>query len=121
MASVTFHVALWHNLSPDYFERLRTQLLSFLHQLSFLRENKVIFEFNIYFCYIHIAVFTRLSLVVVCEAFFLGDEYIVYYIQGLTSPTTAARESTMVYLRVIIIWGLCEMLNFQYEKSDLCG
>ena len=47
------------------------------------------------------------------KPFFLGDEYIVYYIQGLTSPTTAAREGTMVYLRVIIIWGLCEMLNFQ--------
>lgn len=58
---------------------------------------------------------------VVCEAFFLGDEYIVYYIQGLTSPTTAARESTMVYLRVIIIWERVQMLNFQYEKSDLCG
>ena len=71
VASVTFHVALWHNLSPDYFERLRTQLSSFLHQLSFLRENKVIFEFNIYFCYIHIAVFTRLSLGVVCGAFLL--------------------------------------------------
>lgn len=56
-----------------------------------------------------------------CEAFFLGDEYIVYYIQGLTSPTTAARESTMVYLRVIIIWERVQMLNFQYEKSDLCG
>nr|DAT73082.1 MAG TPA: hypothetical protein [Caudoviricetes sp.] len=39
----------------------------------------------------------------------------------MTSPTTAARESTMVYLRVIIICGLCEMLNFQYKKSDLCG
>ena len=37
------------------------------------------------------------------KPFFLGDEYIVYYIQGLTSPTTAAREGTMVYLRVIII------------------
>lgn len=55
------------------------------------------------------------------KPFFLGDEYIVYYIQGLTSPTTAAREGTMVYLRVIIIWGLREMLNFQYEKSDLYG
>ena len=55
------------------------------------------------------------------KPFFLGDEYIVYYIQGLTSPTTAAREGTIVYLRVIIIWGLCEMLNFQYEKSDLYG
>lgn len=71
MASVTFHVALWHNLSPDYFERLRTQLSSFLRQLSFLRENKVIFEFNVYFCYIHIAVFAKLSLVVVCESFLL--------------------------------------------------
>ena len=49
----------------------------------------------------------------------MGDEYIVYYIQGLTSPTTAAREGTMVYLRVIIIWGLCEMLNFQYEKTRI--
>ena len=48
------------------------------------------------------------------EPFFLGDEYIVYYIQGLTSPTTAAREGTMVYLRVIIIWELFQMLNFQY-------
>ena len=55
------------------------------------------------------------------KPFFLGDEYIVYYIQGLTSPTTAAREGTMVYLRVIIIWELLQMLNFQYEKSDLCG
>lgn len=55
------------------------------------------------------------------KPFFLGDEYIVYYIQGLTSPTTAAREGTIVYLRVIIIWGLCEMLNFQYEKYDLYG
>lgn len=55
------------------------------------------------------------------KPFFLGDEYIVYYIQGLTSPTTAAREGTIVYLRVIIIWGLLQMLNFQYEKSDLCG
>ena len=71
MTSVAFHVALCHNLPPDYFERLRTQLSRFLHQLSFLRENKVIFEFNIYFCYIHIAVFIRLSLVVVCEAFLL--------------------------------------------------
>ena len=71
MASVTFRVALWNNLSPDYFERLRTQLSSFLRQLSFLRENNVIFELNVYFCYIHIAVFTRLSLVVVCEAFLL--------------------------------------------------
>ena len=53
------------------------------------------------------------------KPFFLGDEYIVYYIQGLTSPTTAAREGTMVYLRVIIIWELLQMLNFQYEKSDL--
>ncbi len=55
------------------------------------------------------------------KPFFLGDEYIVYYIQGLTSPTTAAREGTMVYLRVIIIWERVQMLNFQYEKSDLCG
>lgn len=55
------------------------------------------------------------------KPFFLGDEYIVYYIQGLTSPTTAARESTIVYLRVIIIWERVQMLNFQYEKSDLCG
>ena len=55
------------------------------------------------------------------KPFFLGDEYIVYYIQGLTSPTTAAREGTMVYLRVIIIWELIQMLNFQYEKSYLCG
>lgn len=80
-----------------------------------------VFEFKIRFCYIKITVFTRLSLEVVCEAFFLGDEYIVYYIQGLTSPTTAAREGTMVYLRVIIIWERVQMLNFQYEKSDLCG
>ena len=71
VASVTFYVTLWHNSSPDYFERLRTQLSSFLYQLYFLRENKVVFEFNIYFCYIHIAVFTRLSLGVVCEAFLL--------------------------------------------------
>ena len=71
MASVAFHIELWHNLSQDYFERLRTQLSSFFHQLSFLRENKVIFEFNIYFCYIHIAVLTRLSLGIVCEAFLL--------------------------------------------------
>ena len=55
------------------------------------------------------------------KPFFLGDEYIVYYIQGLTSPTTAAREGTMVYLRVIIIWELLQMLNFQYKKSDLLG
>ena len=60
-------------------------------------------------------------LVLFAKPFFLGDEYIVYYIQGLTSPTTAAREGTMVYLRVIIIWELLQMLNFQYEKSDLCG
>nr|DAT52567.1 MAG TPA: hypothetical protein [Caudoviricetes sp.] len=39
----------------------------------------------------------------------------------MTSPTTAARKDTMVYLRVIIIWELLQMLNFQYEKSDLCG
>ena len=58
--------------------------------------------------------------VLFAKPFFLGDEYIVYYIQGLTSPTTAAREGTMVYLRVIIIWELLQMLNFQYEKSDLC-
>ena len=68
---VAFYAALRCSLSQDYFERLRTQLSSFLHQLSFLRENKVVFEFNIYFCYIHIAVFTRLSLGVVCEAFLL--------------------------------------------------
>lgn len=55
------------------------------------------------------------------NSFFLGDEYIVYYIQGLTSPTTAAREGTMFYLRVIIIWELLQMLNFQYKKSDLLG
>ena len=60
-------------------------------------------------------------LVLFAKPFFLGDEYIVYYIQGLTSPTTAAREGTIVYLRVIIIWELLQMLNFQYEKSDLCG
>lgn len=80
-----------------------------------------VFEFKMRFCYIWITVFARLSLGVVCEAFFLGDEYIVYYIQGLTSPTTAAREGTMVYLRVIIIWERVQMLNFQYEKSDLYG
>ena len=71
MASVTFHVELWHNLSQDYFERLIAQLSSFLHQLYFLRKNNVVFEFNIYFCYIHIAFFTRLSLGVVCGAFLL--------------------------------------------------
>ena len=71
MRQVAFYTSSWSSLSPDYFERLRTQLSSFLHQLSFLRENKVVFEFNIYFCYIHIAVFTRLSLGVVCEAFLL--------------------------------------------------
>lgn len=46
------------------------------------------------------------------EPFFLGDEYIVYYIQGLTSPTTAAREGTMVYLRVIIIWEFASNVKF---------
>jgi len=50
------------------------------------------------------------------EPFFLGDEYIVYYIQGLTSPTTAAREGTIVYLRVIIIWEFLQMLSLQYVK-----
>nr|DAO38599.1 MAG TPA: hypothetical protein [Caudoviricetes sp.] len=39
----------------------------------------------------------------------------------MTSPITAARDSTITYLRVIIIWELLQMLNFQYEKSDLCG
>ena len=65
--------------------------------------------------------FDSLLKVLFAKPFFLGDEYIVYYIQGLTSPTTAAREGTMVYLRVIIIWELLQMLNFQYEKSDLYG
>ena len=80
-----------------------------------------VFEFKVRFAMCRLQFFDRLSSGVVCEAFFLGDEYIVYYIQGLTSPTTAAREGTMVYLRVIIIWERVQMLNFQYEKSDLCG
>lgn len=44
------------SLSPEYFERLRTQLSSFLHQFSFLRKSKSIFEFKTRFCYIKIAV-----------------------------------------------------------------
>nr|DAG41196.1 MAG TPA: hypothetical protein [Caudoviricetes sp.]DAV21588.1 MAG TPA: hypothetical protein [Caudoviricetes sp.] len=49
---VTFFAALWCSLSPEHFERLRTQLSSFLHQFSFLRKSKSIFEFNARFCYI---------------------------------------------------------------------
>ena len=60
-------------------------------------------------------------LVLFAKPFFLGDEYMVYYIQGLTSPTTAAREGTIVYLRVIIIWESLQMLTFQYDNSDFCG
>lgn len=80
-----------------------------------------VFEFKIRFCYIKIAVLLDYRQGLCAKPFFLGDEYIVYYIQGLTSPTTAAREGTMVYLRVIIIWERVQMLNFQYKKSDLCG
>ena len=41
---------------PEYFERLRTQLSSFLYQFSFLRKSKSIFEFKTRFCYLKIAV-----------------------------------------------------------------
>lgn len=110
---IVYHQSILNVLELNY--------RAFYINFHFLRKSKVVFGFNVCFCYLYITVFTRLSLVVVCEAFFLGDEYIVYYIQGLTSPTTAAREGTMVYLRVIIIWELLQMLNFQYEKFDLCG
>ena len=56
--------------------------------------------------------FDSLLQLLFAKPFFLGDEYIVYYIQGLTSPTTAARECTMVYLRVIIIWEFASNVKF---------
>ena len=117
MRQVAFYAASWHSLSPDYFERLRTQISSYFCFCGKVRLISILmFIFAIYGLH-----FNSLLQGLFAKPFFLGDEYIVYYIQGLTSPTTAAREGTMVYLRVIIIWGLCEMLNFQYEKSDLCG
>nr|DAG84680.1 MAG TPA: hypothetical protein [Caudoviricetes sp.] len=113
LCGIVYHQSILNVLELNY--------RAFCINFYFLRKSKTIFGFKTRFCYIQIAVFTKLSSGVVCEAFFLGDEYIVYYIQGLTSPTTAAREGTMVYLRVIIIWERVQMLNFQYEKSDLCG
>lgn len=106
------------SLSPDYFERLRTQISSYFYFCG---------KVSLYLSLRHVFAIYRLQLSLdyhqgLCaKPFFLGDEYIVYYIQGLTSPTTAAREGTMVYLRVIIIWELLQMLNFQYKKSDLLG
>lgn len=101
-----FYVALRYSLSPSYFERLRIQFSSYLRLFSFFAEKQgcslILGSFLLY---------TDCSFVwywygVDAKPFFLGDEYIVYYIQGLTSPTTAARKGTMVYLRVIIIWEL---------------
>lgn len=87
----------------------------------FLRKSKTAFYFKVRFCYMQDCSFDSLLQGLFAKPFFLGDEYIVYYIQGLTSPTTAAREGTIVYLRVIIIWEFLQMLNFQYKKSDLLG
>ena len=120
MRQVTFYAALWYSLSPEHFERLRTQLSSFLYQFLFLRKIRLYLSLRHVFA-IYGLRFRQSIAGVDAKPFFLGDEYIVYYIQGLTSPTTAAREGTMVYLRVIIIWERVQMLNFQYEKSDLCG
>jgi hypothetical protein len=114
---VAFYAASWHSLSPDYFERLRTQIPSYFYFCGNVRLLYTLrFVFAIYGLH-----FDSLLQGLFAKPFFLGDEYIVYYIQGLTSPTTAAREGTMVYLRVIIIWELLQMLNFQYKKSDLLG
>ena len=110
-----FYAASWCSLLPDYFERLRTRILSYFYFCGKVRLHSILrFVFAIYGLH-----FGSLLQGLFAKPFFLGDEYIVYYIQGLTSPTTAAREGTMVYLRVIIIWELLQMLNFQYEKSDL--
>ena len=112
-----FYAASWYSLSPGCFERLRTKISScfcFCGKARLLSAST--FAFAI--CGLHSDSLLR---GLFAEPFFLGDEYIVYYIQGLTSPTTAAREGTMVYLRVIIIWELLQMLNFQYKKSDLSG
>lgn len=117
MCQVEFYAASWYSLPPDYFERLRTQISSYFCFCGKIRLlSTLMFVFAIYGLH-----FDSLLQGLFAKPFFLGDEYIVYYIQGLTSPTTAAREGTMVYLRVIIIWELLQMLNFQYEKSDLCG
>ena len=117
MRQVAFYAASWYSLSPDYFKCLRTQISSHFVFCGKVRLYSILrFVFAIYGLH-----FDSLLQGLFAKPFFLGDEYIVYYIQGLTSPTTAARESTMVYLRVIIIWKLLQMLNFQYEKSDLCG
>ena len=117
MRQVAFYAASWYSLSPDYFKCLRTQISSYFCFCGKVRLHSILrFVFAIYGLH-----FGSLLQGLFAKPFFLGDEYIVYYIQGLTSPTTAAREGTMVYLRVIIIWKLLQMLNFQYEKSDLCG
>ena len=116
-----FYAALWYSLSPEHFERLRTQLSSFLHQFCFCGKVWAFSSLRYVFAIYRLQLSLDHHQGLCAKPFFLGDEYIVYYIQGLTSPTTAAREGTMVYLRVIIIWELCEMLNFQYKKSDFFG
>lgn len=93
----------------------------FCINFRFLRKGKSIFEFKTRFCYIKIAVITRLSSWVVCEAFLLrGWVYSLLY-TGVDIPYYGCARGYITYLRVIIIWERVQMLNFQYEKSDLCG
>ena len=54
---VAFYTASWCSLSPDYFERLRTQILSYFY---FLRKSKTNLCFRVYFCYVWITVFVFL-------------------------------------------------------------
>ena len=51
---VAFYTASWCSLPPDYFERLRTQILSYFY---FLRKSKTNLCFRVYFCYVWITVF----------------------------------------------------------------
>lgn len=52
----------------------------------FLRKSKTAFYFKVRFCYMQDCSFDSLLQGLFAKPFFLGDEYIVYYIQGLTSP-----------------------------------
>jgi hypothetical protein len=105
---------VYHQIILNALERKFRAIFVFCGKVRLL--STLMFVFAIYGLH-----FDSLLQELFAKPFFLGDEYIVYYIQGLTSPTTAAREGTMVYLRVIIIWELLQMLNFQYKKSDLLG
>ena len=70
------------SLSPDYFERLRTQISSYFYFCGKVRLLSTLrFVFAIYGLQFRVILIWGW-----CEAFFLGDEYIVYYIQGVDIP-----------------------------------